>query len=140
MRKWITGLFITLFFLLLGVYHQSHAHLSGDTTGAILAKAVGNPACQQLTTSPSRHTVYSRLHAPGKPKKNYIKIFAADNEEDDDLTAFKKTLEIPRYLTAFFSNDLTDYFSRHFRPGLAYNKLLSYLPADRYIMYLVIRI
>lgn len=140
MRKWITGLFITLFFLLLGVYHQSHAHMSGDSIGVILAKAVDNPAYQQLTTTNARHSAHRKLHAPGKSKKNYIKIFAADNEEDDDLASFKKTLEIPRYLTAFFSNDLTDYFSRHFKPGLSSNKLLSYLPADRYIMYLVIRI
>ncbi|ACU62609.1 hypothetical protein [Chitinophaga pinensis] len=140
MKKGLTGFFLTLFFLLIGVYHQSYARTSHDDIGCTLRKVFENPEYLHLATTYHRHGLHKTLHAPGKSKKNYIKIYAADNEEDDDIASFKKALEIPRDLTAFFADCFTDYSSQQTIQGLAANKPLSYLPADRYILFLVIRI
>ncbi|TWV93319.1 hypothetical protein [Chitinophaga pinensis] len=140
MKKGLTGFFFTLFFLLIGVYHQSYAHTSYEDISYTLRKAFENPDYLHLATTSHRHGLQRKLHAPGKSKKNYIKIFAADNEEDDDVTAFRKALEIPRDLTAFFADYFTDHSSHQTIQGLPSNKLLSCLPADRYILFLVIRI
>lgn len=140
MKKGLTGFFLTLFFLLTGVYHQSYAHASHDDISYALRKVFENPDYRHLADASYAHRLYRKLHTPGKSKKNYIKIYAADKEEDDDVTSFRKALEIPRYLTAFFSDYFTDYYSHQTNHSLSADKLLSYLPADRYILYLVIRI
>ena len=140
MKKGLTGFFLTLFFFLTGVYHQSYAHAGHDDINCALRKVFENPDYLHLAEASQRHTLHGKLHAPGKSKKNYIKIYAADNEEDDDIASFKKALEIPRYLTAFFSDDFTDCYSHQKNHSLSTDKLLSYLPTDRYILFLVIRI
>jgi hypothetical protein len=140
MKKGLTGFFLTLFFLLIGVYHQSYAHTSHDDISYALRNAFEHPDYLHLATASHSHIAHGKLHAPGKSKKNYIKIYAADNEEDDDIASFKKALEIPRDLTAFFADYFADHSSHQTIPGLPSDKPLSYLPADRYILFLVIRI
>lgn len=140
MKKGLTGFFLTLFFLLIGVYHQSSARTSHDDISYALRSVFENPDYLHLATTSHRHGLHKTLHTPGKSKKNYIKIYAADNEEDDDIASFKKALEIPRELTAFFAAYFTDHSSHQTIAGLPSDKPLSYFPADRYIMFLVIRI